>query len=65
MQNYQKTQHFKIIQSGAFLGRLLRPLMKFALSMMKNVHRTMVKTVLIPIGSTAVESAADARIKKS
>ena len=32
---------------------------------MKNVPRTMAKTVLIPTGSTAAESAADAQIKKS
>ena len=47
----------KIGQSGRFLGRLLRPLLKSELSLMKNVLKQLTKRVLIPLGLTAVASA--------
>ena len=52
------------MQSGGFLGRPLRPLMKVSLSLMKNVLTQECKLVLIPIGLTAAVSAADAGIHK-
>ena len=54
----------KIIQSGGFLGRLLGPLLKTGLSLIKNVIKPVTKSVLIPLGLTAAASAADAGIHK-
>ena len=59
-----KTQLSKMIQSGAFLGRLLRSLLKTGLALIKNVINPLAKTVLIPLGLTAAASAADAGIHK-
>ena len=58
-----KTQLSKMIQSGGFLGRLLGPLLKTGLPLMKSVIKPLVKSVLIPLGLTAA-SAADAEIDK-
>ena len=43
-----KTQLSKMIQSGGFLGRLLGPLLKTGLSLIKNVIKPLAKSVLIP-----------------
>ena len=59
-----KTQISKMIQSGGFLGRLLGPLLKTGLPLMKNVIKPSAKSVLIPLGLTAAASAADAEIHK-
>ena len=59
-----KTQLSKMIQSGGFLGRLLGPLLKTGLPLIKNVIKALAKSVLIPLGLTAAASAADARIHK-
>ena len=59
-----KTQLSKIIQSGGFLGRLLGPLLKTGLPLIKNVIKALAKSVLIPLGLTAAASAADAGIHK-
>ena len=53
-----------MIQSGGFLGRLLGPLLKTGLPVIKNVIKPLAKGVLIPLGSTAAASAADAVIHK-
>ena len=42
-----KTQLHKIGQSGGLLGRLLQPLLKTGLSLIKNVLKPLAKTVLI------------------
>ena len=55
-----KTQLSKMIQSRGFLGRLLGPLLKTGLALIKNVIKPLAKSVLIPLGLTAVASAADA-----
>ena len=47
-----KTQLFKMIQSGGFLGRLFGPLLKTGLPLMKNVIKPLAKSVLIPFGLT-------------
>ena len=62
-----KTQLSKMIQSGGFLGRLLGPLLKTGLLLIKNVIKPLAKCVLIPLRLTAAASAADAEIheKKS
>ena len=60
-----KTQLSKMIQSGGFLGRLLGPLLKAGLPLMKNVIKPLAKSVLIPLVLTAAAaSAADAGIHK-
>ena len=55
-----KTQIFKLIQSGGFLGSLLS---KLAGPLMK-VPVTLAKNILAPLGITAVGSAIDAGIQK-
>ena len=42
-----------MIQSGGFLGKLLDPLLKTGLPLMKNVLIPLAKSVLIPLGLTA------------
>ena len=59
-----KAQISKIIQSGGFLGRLLGPLLKTGLPLIKNVIKPLAKSVLIALGLTAAASAADAGIHK-
>ena len=59
-----KTQLSKMIQSGGFLGRLLGPLLKTGLSLIKNVIKALAKSVLIFLGLIAAASAADAGIHK-
>ena len=59
-----KTQLSKMIQSGGFLGRLLGPLLKTGLPLIKNVITPLAKSVLIPLGLTAAAAAADAGIHK-
>ena len=53
-----------MIQSGGFLGKLLGPLLKTGLPLMKSVITPLAKSVLIPLGLTAAASAADAGIHK-
>ena len=59
-----KTQLSKMIQSGGFLGKLLGPLLKTGLPLMKSVIKPLAKSVLIPLGLTAAASAADAGVHK-
>ena len=52
-------------QSGVFLGRLLDPLLKTGLQLIKDVIKPLAKSVLILLGLTAATLAADAEyIKK-
>ena len=53
-----------MIQSGGFICRLLGPLLKSGLSLIKNVIKPLAKIVLIPLGLTPAASAADAGIHK-
>ena len=53
-----KTRISKMIQSRGFFGRLLNPLLKTGLPLMKNVIKPLAKSVLIPVGLTAAASAA-------
>ena len=48
------------MQLGGFLGRVLGPLLKKGLPLMKSVIQPLAKSVLIPLGLTAAASAADA-----
>ena len=59
-----KTQLSKMIQSEGFLGKLLSPLRKTGLPLMKSVIKPLAKSVLIPLGLTGATSAADAGIHK-
>ena len=51
-------------RSGGFLGRLLGPLLKTALQVIKNVIKPLEKSVLIPLRLTTAALAADAGIHK-
>ena len=53
-----------MIQSGRFLGKLLGPLLKTGLPLIKNVITPLAKIVLIPLRLTAAASAANAGIHK-
>ena len=53
-----------MIQSGGFLGKLLGPLLKAGLPLIKNVIKPLAKSVLIPLGLTVAASAADTGIHK-
>ena len=53
-----------MIQSGGFLGKLLGPLLKTGLPLIKNVMKPLATSVLIPLGLTGAASAADAGIHK-
>ena len=59
-----KTQLSKMIQSGGFLGRLLSPLLKTGLPLIKSIIKPLAKSVLLPLGLTAAASAADAGMHK-
>ena len=59
-----KTQLSKMIQSGGFLGKLLGPLLRTGLPLIKSVIKPLAKNVLVPSGLTAAASAADAGIHK-
>ena len=60
-----KTRLSIMIQSGGFLGRLLGPLLKSGLPLLKKVTKLSPKNVLIPLGLTAAASATDAGIHKA
>ena len=59
-----KNQLSKMIQSGGFLGKLLSPLLRTGLPLMRSVIKPLAKRVLVPLGLTAAASAADAGIHK-
>ena len=59
-----KTQLSKMVQSRGFLGRLLGPLLKTGLPLIKNVITPLAKSILITLGLIAAASAADAGIHK-
>ena len=61
--NYQKTQLSKMIQSGRFPGRLLGPLLKPELPLIKNMIKPLAKRALIPLRLTATASPAVAGIR--
>ena len=52
-----------IRQKGKFIN-FLRPLMATGLPLIKNVHTSLAKSVLVPLGATTAASAADAAIQK-
>ena len=58
-----KAQISKIIQSVRSLGKLLCPLLKTGLLLIKNVIKSLAKSVLILLGLNAAASAADAGIQ--
>ena len=53
-----------MIQSGGLLGRLIIPLLKSGLLLIKIVIKPLAKSVLSPLGSTAAASAADVGIHR-
>ena len=59
-----KTQLHKIVKSGRFLGRILWPLLKTGLPLMRNILKPPTKSVLMPLELTAAASATDAALHK-
>ena len=59
-----KVQISKIIQSAGFLGKLLGPLLKAGLPLLKNVIKPLAKSFLIPLELTAAVSGAELEYKK-
>ena len=59
-----KTHLHKIEQSGGFLGRPLRPLLKTGLPLIEDVFKPLAKSILLPSGLTRAASATDAAIDK-
>ena len=53
-----------MIPSGGFLCKLLGPLRRTGLPLMKSVIKPLAKSILVPLGLTAAASAADAGIHK-
>ena len=53
-----------MVRSGGFLGRLLLPLLKTGSPLLKNVLKSLAKSVLIPLGLTAAVSGTNATIQK-
>ena len=62
---FSKTQLSKMIKSGGFLGKLLGPLLKTGLPLIKNVITPLAKSILSPLGLTEAAAAADAGIHKT
>ena len=56
------TQLHEIGPLAELLGRLLGPLLETGLPLMKNVFKPLTKSILIPLGLTAVVSATDISI---
>ena len=54
----------KIGQFGGFLSRILGPLLKTGMPLIKNVLKPLAKSVLIPLALTALASATYATIHK-
>ena len=63
MLSYQKLLS-KIIKSRGFPGRLLGPLLKTGLHLIRNIIKPLAKSILVPLGLTATATAADSRIHK-
>ena len=53
-----KSQLSKMMQSGGFLGRLLGPLLKTGLPLIKNVIKPLAESILIPLRLTAATASA-------
>ena len=51
-----------MIQSGVFLSKLLGPLLKTGLPLIKSAINPLARSVLIPLGLTAAASAAEAGV---
>ena len=60
-----KTELCKIKQSGGFLSRHLRPLLKTGLPLMMNVLTPLAKRILITLELTAKVSPTDAASKEN
>ena len=54
-----------MMKSGGFLGRLLGPLLRTGILLIKSVIKPLAKGVLVPLGLTAAASAADVGIHKT
>ena len=64
IQIYQKFKCLKQDNQENFLEMLLGPLLKSGLPLIRNVFKTLAKSVLVPLGLTAAVSVVDAAIQK-
>ena len=64
IQIYQKFKCLKQDNQENFLEMLLGPLLKSGLPLIRNVFKTLAKSVLAPLGLTAAVSVVDAAIQK-
>ena len=62
--NIKLLKTHKIGQSEGVLGRLLGPLLKTGLALIRNVFKPLARSILIPLGLTAAASATDAVVLK-
>ena len=53
-----------MVQSGGFLGRLRGHLLKAGLVLMKNLLKSLAKSVLIPLGLIAAAAAAAVEVRR-
>ena len=53
-----------MVQSGGFIGKLLRPLPKTGLPSMKNVLQPLAKSIFIPLGLTSAASTVDTGVNE-
>ena len=61
---FSKTQLSKMVKLARFSGRFLGLLIKTGLPSIRNVLKPLAKSLLVPLGVTAVASATDAAIQK-
>ena len=61
---FLKTQLSKIVQLGGFLGKLLGPLLKIGLPLIKNIFKLLANDVLVQLRLTEAALTTDARILK-
>ena len=61
---FLKTQLSKIVQLGGFLGKLLGPLLKIGLPLIKNIFKLLANDFLVQLRLTEAALTTDARILK-
>ena len=61
---FSKSQLSKMVQLGGFSGKIFGTLIKEGLPLIGNVLKPLAKSILVPLGLTAVTSATDAAIQK-
>ena len=63
--NLSKTQLLKMAHLGEFIGKILGPLLKPCLTLMKNILNPLAKCIFIPLWLTSALSAKDSYSKEN